>query len=300
MSADDVTMDARRALRRLAERAMGLDEAWIRQDRADAAPALQRSDEPAGAPAPDRGQATPKAAAPAARSVSAAALFAAMEAAAPKPPPAPADGAADDEISGAPLPRARRIELLRAMDEAEVRPCVKCALHATRSRTVFGEGDPEAPILFIGEGPGETEDQTGRPFVGRAGELLDRMIASMGLKREQVFIANIVKCRPPGNREPAPDEVGACSGYLRRQVEIVRPPVIVTLGKPAAQHLLQTKQAISKLRGTWHWRWGIPVMPTFHPAYLLRAYTQENRAAVWSDLQQVMERLGLPRAARGA
>jgi DNA polymerase len=147
--------------------------------------------------------------------------------------------------------------------------------------------------MFIGEGPGETEDRTGRPFVGRAGEKLTEMINAMGLKREQVYIANIVKCRPPRNREPAPDEVATCAPFLQRQIEIIRPKVIVTLGRPATQHMLGRAIAISKVRGQWHdWR-GVKLMPTFHPAYILRNYTPATRAAVWSDLQQVMSELGL-------
>jgi DNA polymerase len=173
-------------------------------------------------------------------------------------------------------------------------------LSQTRTHTVFGEGDPDAKIFFIGEGPGENEDLQGRPFVGRAGELLNKMIAGMGLKREQVFIANIVKCRPPGNRVPAPDEVDTCTPYLVRQLEIIRPQVIVTLGLPSAKYMLNSKLSMGRLRGNWHdWR-GIKLMPTFHPAYLLRAYTEENRAMVWSDLKQVMGEVGLAiPAARG-
>jgi DNA polymerase len=183
---------------------------------------------------------------------------------------------------------------LAAMDDKEVRGCTRCRLCETRTHTVFGEGDVDASIMFIGEGPGENEDKSGRPFVGRAGDMLNKWIAAMGLKREQVFIANIVKCRPPGNREPAPDEVATCTPYLQRQLEIIRPRVIVTLGRPAAQHMLQQKVAMGKIRGQWqNWR-GIQLMPTFHPAYVLRQYTPQTRAAVWSDLQEVMRRLGLP------
>lgn len=193
---------------------------------------------------------------------------------------------------------AKRKQLL-VIESQEVRSCTKCRLCESRTNTVFGEGNPDAEIFFIGEGPGETEDRTGRPFVGRAGELLDRMIAAMGLKREQVYIGNIVKCRPPGNREPAPDEVSTCTPFLERQIEIVRPKVIVTLGRPAAQHMLQQKISITKIRGQWQsWR-GIRLMPTFHPAYILRQYTAETRAAVWSDLRQVMSELGLRESARG-
>jgi len=182
---------------------------------------------------------------------------------------------------------------LTELDANEVKNCTKCRLHEKRTNTVFGEGDPDARILFIGEGPGENEDLQGRPFVGRAGDLLNKMIAGMGLKREEVFIANIVKCRPPGNREPAPDEVSTCTPYLEKQIEIIRPRVIVTLGRPALQHMLQQKIAISRMRGQWlAWR-GIKLMPTFHPAYILRNYTEETRSQVWSDLQQVMAELGM-------
>jgi uracil-DNA glycosylase family 4 len=183
---------------------------------------------------------------------------------------------------------------LTAMNENEVRGCTKCRLCETRTHTVFGEGDPDARIFFIGEGPGETEDKTGRPFVGRAGELLNKMIGGMGLNREQVYIANIVKCRPPNNRVPAPDEVATCTPYLERQLEIIRPSAIVTLGLPSSQYMLHSKLSMGKLRGQWHdWR-GIKLMPTYHPAYVLRNPTYETRAAVWSDLKQVLAALGLP------
>jgi DNA polymerase len=163
----------------------------------------------------------------------------------------------------------------------------------TRTNTVFGEGDADAKIFFIGEGPGENEDLTGRPFVGRAGNLLEKMILAMGLERKQVFIGNIVKCRPPQNRVPAPDEVAACTPYLLEQLEIIRPRVIVTLGLPAAKYMLQTNSTMGRMRGQWHdWR-GIKLMPTFHPAFLLRSYTEENRKMVWSDLQMVMKEVGL-------
>jgi DNA polymerase len=192
------------------------------------------------------------------------------------------------------LPRDQRLALLKAMDREEVSVCTKCALCQSRTHTVFGEGDCESSLLFIGEGPGETEDQTGRPFVGRAGQLLDKMIAAMGLRREQVFICNIVKCRPPGNRVPAPEEVAACTPYLVRQIEIIQPRAIVTLGLPATRYLLQVARSMGQMRGNWHAWNGIPVMPTYHPAYILRSYNEQTRAAVWSDLRQVMTKLGLP------
>jgi len=201
-------------------------------------------------------------------------------------------------LGGEKLSRQEKIDRLAKMDADEVKGCTRCRLSETRTHTVFGEGDPDAKIFFIGEGPGENEDLQGRPFVGRAGDLLNKMIAGMGLRREEVFIANIVKCRPPGNRQPAPDEVETCTPYLVRQLEIIRPPVIVTLGLPAAKYMLESKLSMGRLRGVWHnWR-GIKLMPTFHPAYLLRAYTEENRATVWSDLKKVMAEIGLPIPAR--
>jgi uracil-DNA glycosylase family 4 len=193
-----------------------------------------------------------------------------------------------------PLTADEKRQRLVALDANEVRGCTKCRLCETRTNTVFGEGDPDARIFFIGEGPGENEDLQGRPFVGRAGDLLNKWIAAMGLAREQVYIGNIVKCRPPNNREPAPDEVATCTPYLQRQLEVVRPRVIITLGRPSAQYMLQSKLAMGKLRGNWHaWR-GIKLMPTYHPAYVLRQYTVETRGAVWADLQKVMAELGLP------
>ena len=180
----------------------------------------------------------------------------------------------------------------------EVQGCTRCPLCESRTNTVFGEGNPEAKLMFIGEGPGVQEDRQGRPFVGRAGEMLNKQIAAMGLTRDEVYIANVVKCRPPGNRTPTPAEVETCWDYLHRQIDIIRPRVIVTLGGPATKQILNTTTGITALRGAWHEFEGlapggpvIPVMPTFHPAYLLRAYTPENRRYVWSDLQKAMSRL---------
>lgn len=197
------------------------------------------------------------------------------------------------------MPTEEKRRVLEVLDTAQVRVCEKCNLCRTRTQTVFGEGDVDAKLMFVGEGPGENEDLQGRPFVGRAGELLEKQIAAMGLKREQVYIANVVKCRPPGNRAPAPEETLACTPYLVRQIEVIRPGVIVTLGLPATQYLLRTKVAMGKVRGQWHTYRGIAVMPTYHPAYLLRNYTPETRRMVWSDLQKVMERLGLGAARTG-
>jgi uracil-DNA glycosylase len=214
-------------------------------------------------------------------------LFAPMETGSPAGPPEEA------AFTSPVVSRQEKAAFLAEMDASQVKPCVHCRLCETRKNTVFGEGDPDAAIFFIGEGPGENEDLQGRPFVGRAGELLNKMIAGMGLRREQVFIANIVKCRPPDNRVPAPDEVEACTPYLVKQLEIVRPKVIVTLGLPSSRYMLASKLSMGKLRGQWHnWR-GIKLMPTYHPAFLLRSYTEENRAAVWSDLKKVMAEVGL-------
>ena len=199
------------------------------------------------------------------------------------------------EPFSAPLlaPDAKRSRLI-ALDSNEVRGCTRCRLCETRTNTVFGEGDPDARIFFIGEGPGENEDLSSRPFVGKAGQFLDKMIAGMGLRREQVYIANIVKCRPPNNRVPMPDEVATCTPYLERQLEIIRPDVIVTLGLPSLKYMMNDpKLTMGRSRGTWReWR-GIKLMPTFHPAYILRNPTYETKAAVWSDLKQVLVELKL-------
>jgi DNA polymerase len=215
------------------------------------------------------------------------------------PPAKPVSLPTAPAFDAPPLTLDEKRARLAAMEEKEVRTCPKCRLCQTRTHTVFGEGDPDAKIFFIGEGPGENEDLTGRPFVGRAGQLLDKMIAAMGLRREQVYIANIVKCRPPANRPPALDEVATCTPYLERQLEIIRPRVIVTLGRPSASYMLNNpKMTMGSVRGRWHaWR-GIKLMPTFHPSYVLRSYTEETRKAVWSDLQQVMEELGMSVPAR--
>lgn len=162
------------------------------------------------------------------------------------------------------------------------------------NNVVFGEGDPDADLMFIGEAPGADEDRLGRPFVGRAGQLLDKQIQAMTLKREQVYIANIGKARPPGNRVPTPEEADRMMPFLLKQIEIISPRVIVALGATSAKYLLNNpKLAITRERGTWRDFHGIDLMPTFHPAYLLRQYTKENRARVWDDLQAVMQRLGI-------
>lgn len=208
--------------------------------------------------------------------------------AAPSLAPPPAEGS-----------RGEALARLRSRHDAE---CPHCTVATAHTQTVFGEGDPAARLMFVGEAPGETEDRLGRPFVGRAGEKLDEMIRAMGLSREGVYIANVLKSRPPDNRTPLEHEVAACGPYLEEQIRIIRPEVIVTLGGPATKLLLRTDQGITRLRGVWGElllpthvpgeTLAIPVMPTFHPAYLLRNYTPETRRAVWGDLQQVVSRLG--------
>lgn len=199
-------------------------------------------------------------------------------------------------------PEARRkANELEAIDLYEVRGCTRCGLCKGRTNAVFGEGSPDADVVFIGEGPGQEEDRHGRPFVGRAGELLSKMIRAMGLTREDVYITNVVKCRPPGNRAPMADEAEACHDYLVRQLKILQPKAIVALGNPAMKALLNTTTGITRMRGRWQSLplldaalAGIKVMPTFHPAFLLRQYTKDNREKVWSDLQEVMKLLDIP------
>jgi uracil-DNA glycosylase len=170
--------------------------------------------------------------------------------------------------------------------------CTDCGLSAGRTKVVFGEGDPQAQIMFIGEGPGRDEDLSGRPFVGRAGKLLTDIIIAMGLTREQVYIANVVKCRPPDNRAPKAEETEACRKWLDAQIEAIKPRAIVTLGNSATQTLLGIKTPISKARGIFHDYNGVEVMPTFHPSYLLRNYTKDARGKVWADVKLVLKKLG--------
>ena len=179
-----------------------------------------------------------------------------------------------------------------------VKGCTACELRGQCTQTVFGEGASDAELMFIGEGPGGDEDRIGRPFVGNAGQLLDKMITAMTFSREEVYIANVVKCRPPGNRAPLPEEVAACMGYLERQIELVAPKTIVLLGATPLRHLLGL-EGIKRHRGNYLEYKGIPVMPTFHPAYLLYVKNdQEDKRLVWNDLKQVMRFLGrTPKAA---
>ncbi len=172
--------------------------------------------------------------------------------------------------------------------EEQVRACRKCHLYAGRKMAVAGEGNSNADIIFIGEGPGAREDETGRPFVGKAGQLLTRMLAAIDLTREEVYITNIVKCRPPENRDPLPDEVRACLPYLERQIEIIQPLVIVCLGLPATRTLTGTNQGISRLRGTFQKYKEYPVLPTYHPAAVLR-FPEKYKRPVWNDLKMLRD-----------
>jgi uracil-DNA glycosylase family 4 len=188
-----------------------------------------------------------------------------------------------------PPPEDAAVRLAEIRDE--IGECTRCKLSERRTNIVFGVGSAGAGLMFIGEGPGADEDAQGEPFVGRAGKKLDEMIKAIGLERQEVYIANIVKCRPPGNRDPERDEIATCVKFLYDQIDAIRPKVIVTLGSPSTKTLLNTKIGITKIRGEWQDFRGIAVMPTFHPAYLLRAYTLENRKKVFADLKAARERM---------
>ena len=178
----------------------------------------------------------------------------------------------------------------------DIGDCVRCRLHKGRTKLVFGVGNPDAELMFVGEGPGADEDAQGEPFVGRAGQLLNNMISAMGLKREDVYIANVVKCRPPGNRTPEKDECDTCSPFLLRQIEVIKPKVIVALGAVAAKNLLAVNDSMANLRGRWYDFRGARLAVTYHPAYLLRDPRQKKEA--WKDLQMVMKFLGLSAPAK--
>lgn len=194
-------------------------------------------------------------------------------------------------VPSSPIPAAEREAALQAIRD-EIGDCTRCPLaYAGRRNIVFGDGDPGARLMFVGEGPGADEDASGIPFVGKAGQLLNNMIGAMGLKREEVYIANIVKCRPPANRVPEPVEANTCAQFLVEQIDVVQPEVIVALGATAATYLLGVKQSLASLRGTWHSCRGAKVAVTYHPAFLLRDPRQKGEA--WKDLQRVMAEMGL-------
>jgi len=196
-----------------------------------------------------------------------------------------------------PAPALTSAEALASIAR-EIAACTACPLAASRTNTVPGEGDPNARLMFIGEGPGFNEDQQGRPFVGAAGQLLDKMIVAMGLKRDQVFILNVVKCRPPENRVPTNEEAHACAHFLDRQIAAIRPEVICLLGKTAVERILNTTNSMKSLRGAWHRFKDTPTLVTYHPAYLLR--NPPDKAKAWEDLQMLMEKLGLAKAPKPA
>ena len=258
----------------------GLDEAPVSTDPAQ----LLRAPTGAARPRRARRQERPAPASPAAAP---AARVAAPPTAATAPPaPAPV-AASEAHTQDDSAERRRRLAVLAD----EVSRCTKCRLHESRTNTAFARGNPDGDIVFIGEGPGFDEDQQGIPFVGKAGQLLDKMIAAMGYDRDDVYVANIVKCRPPKNRKPEPDEVEACAPYLEEQLSLVRPKVMVALGATGVQGLIGTSIGITRMRGQWKlYKGRIPLMPTFHPAYLLRQPAKKRE--VWNDLKQVMKRLG--------
>jgi DNA polymerase len=199
------------------------------------------------------------------------------------------------KIAAATPPDQRAAALQQIRDE--IGDCTRCALHAGRNKLVFGDGDPNARLMFVGEGPGADEDMQGLPFVGKAGQLLNNMIAAMGLTREQVYIANVVKCRPPANRVPEPEEGATCTPFLFRQIDVVRPEVLVALGATAATWLLGARQPLAGLRGRIHNVRGAKLIVTYHPAFLLRDPRQKKEA--WADLQIAMRELGLKPPVRG-
>ena len=184
-----------------------------------------------------------------------------------------------------------RQDAVESLDEisSDLGDCQRWGLAEKRNKLVFGVGNPHAEIVFVGEGPGREEDKSGEPFVGEAGQLLDRILNAMGMQRSDVYICNVVKCRPPDNRDPSADEIATCEPFLTRQLDSIRPQVIVALGKFAAQTLLQSDTSISKLRGHWHQYRSIPLMPTFHPAYLLRKPLSKRE--VWEDMKSVLKKL---------
>ncbi|MFO0762088.1 MAG: uracil-DNA glycosylase [Byssovorax sp.] len=265
-----------------------------------ATPGPRAAPPPAPAPRPPAiAPASPIApAAPIASAAAPAPLPAAPPPARPAPPPPAAPAAT--ACAAAPAPagaideRKTRLTLLAE----QARTCTACVLHTRRKQAVFARGNPFAELCFIGEGPGADEDAQGEPFVGKAGQLLDKMIAAMGYRPSEVYICNIVKCRPPENRKPEPEEMAACMPFVTQQIALVKPKVIVALGATAVQGLLGTTVGIMRLRGKWKlYKGSIPIMPTFHPAYLLRQ--PEAKREAWADLQEVMRHLGRSPPPRG-
>ena len=271
----------------------------------EAPAAADRAPSPAVA-TPDRAPSTP-AHAPAAptRVPSTGSAPSARIASAPAAAPIASTHVYPPESLRAPGDAADRARRLAELDARHAASCPHCLAATGHTRLVFGEGAAHAELMFVGEAPGDAEDREGRPFLGAAGEKLDEMIKAMGLSREQVYIASILKSRTPDNRTPMPEEVAACGPFLMEQILAVQPKVIVTLGGPAAKWICGTDAGISRIRGTWQ-QWTppagadcpvIPVMPTYHPSYVLRTYTKQVRMEVWSDLRAVLAKLGLSPAA---
>jgi uracil-DNA glycosylase family 4 len=222
----------------------------------------------------------------------------AIEPVAPAPVAAPDPPAPKLPTANCQLPTEERQTRLTVLAE-EVKACTRCVLHVERKQTVFARGNGSSGLCFIGEGPGADEDAQGFPFVGPAGQLLDKMIAAMGIERDDVYVCNIVKCRPPKNRTPEPEEMNACMPYLTEQLSLLEPQVIVALGKTAVQGLFGTAEGITRIRGRWRLYQGrIAVMPTFHPAYLLRSPAAKRE--VWTDLQMVLKHMGRTVPGKGA
>ena len=263
------------------------------------APASADSAPLTAAGTPGRAPSAPPATAPA-RVPSAASAPPARMGAAPAAAPIASTHVYPPESLRAPGDAADRARRLSELDARHAASCPHCLSATGHTRLVFGEGAAHAELMFVGEAPGDAEDRAGRPFLGAAGEKLDEMIKAMGLSREQVYIASILKSRTPDNRTPMPEEVTACGPFLMEQIMAVQPKVIVTLGGPAAKWICGTDAGISRIRGTWQ-QWtppagadcpAIPVMPTYHPSYVLRTYTKQVRMEVWSDLRAVLTKLG--------
>jgi uracil-DNA glycosylase len=268
----------------------------LREEGMEGLPAAVSAATRAAAPPPP--EPSPPASAQSADEPSQSAMFASPErnfAGAKSEDAAPARGISPALFSLYPgLDQTGSLEALREF----IGDCRRCKLCEHRTNLVFGVGNPKAELMFVGEGPGADEDARGEPFVGRAGQLLTDIIErGMGIARADVYICNVIKCRPPNNRNPEPDEVAACEPFLMRQIDLVRPRVIVGLGTFAVQSLLRIKTPISRLRGVWHAVAGIRLMPTFHPAYLLR--NPADKRLVWQDIQQVLKELGRPIPRRG-
>jgi len=266
---------------------------WLQLLGVDDLPIVARPDDPPPAVGEARSQEEPPPRGEERRSAAQAGLFGGVEEVEPQRSPMAGRRGRGGERSASPLaeiraPEAPPAEAL-ALIRDDIGDCTRCGLCRQRTHVVFGVGNPEARLMFIGEGPGADEDRKGEPFVGRAGQLLTKIIESMGMERHEVYIANVVKCRPPENRTPLPDEIATCSPFLFQQIKAIRPRVIVCLGTPATQTVLGTRDTITRLRGTFLEIDGIRVMPTFHPAYLLR--NPAAKREVWDDMKKVMAEL---------